>query len=161
MTEPPKSLSALVRWFAEAWAAEMPQRLHSRDMDEGGNPQWHAAFRSYLAGLDEDKEGDITRPVRTHWRQLAHSSGRGGRRARWLFVLACSGFDWLVACRRIGPIDGLGAWGDDMALDYATATLAGFYERCRSEPRKFVRAPRGALSRVGKSESQHKAEEAA
>lgn len=161
MTEPHSTLADLLRWLATAWAAEIPIRLHVHETDDGGKPQWHAAFRAFLAALDTDREGDIMRPVRAHWRALAHSSGSGGRRARWLYVLACSGWDWRLACRRIGPIEMLGPWGDDLALDYATATLTEFHRRCQSEPRKFVRAPRGALARVGKSEAQHNAEEAA
>lgn len=157
------ALQELLRWFREAWSAEMPVRLHDRGTEDDGAPHWHAAFRSYLTGNEwaTDQDGTIRRPIRAHWSQMAGSSGRGGRRARYLFVLACSDFDPLLAYRRVCPLgDGIGAWADDVALDYAEATLQRFHDRCQVEPRRFLPTPKGAMARVGKSESQHRAEEA-
>lgn len=39
------------RWLRElqlTWREELPLRLHSRDVDEGGAPAFHPSFRSYI-----------------------------------------------------------------------------------------------------------------
>jgi hypothetical protein len=40
-----------VHWlavFAEDWHSEIPRRIHSREIDDGGAPQWHAEFARWL-----------------------------------------------------------------------------------------------------------------
>lgn len=41
----------MVHWlsvFRIEWYQEVPQRLHSRDIDDGGAPQWHPEFLYWL-----------------------------------------------------------------------------------------------------------------
>jgi hypothetical protein len=45
MTE---DFAGLTDWFIERARAELPMRIHSRDTDDGGYPQWHPSFTSYI-----------------------------------------------------------------------------------------------------------------
>jgi hypothetical protein len=38
-----------VQWFLDRLQAEMPTRIHSREVDDGGSPQWATAFASWLS----------------------------------------------------------------------------------------------------------------
>jgi hypothetical protein len=159
----PRNMADLLRWFREAWTSEMPARLHDRGHEEDGSPHWHAAFRSYIAGSDwaTDQDGSVLRPVRAHFSGWAHSSGRNCLRARLLFVLACHDFDPAAAWEALrGPA--VTDWDHMHREDTTEATLRRFWRACQHEPRRFLPPrDRGALARVGKSESQHRAEEAA
>lgn len=162
MTEP-RTLSQLVGWFLAAWQAEMPVRLHDRaTIEPDGAPHWHAAFRSYLLGNEwaVDQDGTIRRPLRAHWSIWARASGRNSMRARWLFVLACKGGDVHAAWQALrGPAPS--AWERMHREDSAGYTLRRFLEVCQATlVRELPPRERGVLRRVGKSESQHRAEEA-
>jgi hypothetical protein len=39
-------------FFLDRLNAEIPQRIHSRETDDGGNPQWHRAFELWLTDGD-------------------------------------------------------------------------------------------------------------
>lgn len=56
----PRTLRALLYWAHNEYAAECSDRLHGRDLDDGGAPQWSAPFGSHLrAHVDEivDRDG--------------------------------------------------------------------------------------------------------
>ncbi len=95
MTNPPRGLRELLRWFLDAWAAEIPDRLHSAGVwrDWGpdsvggsllGSPRTHDAFRAYIEAsphqldydprIDTDERGAVyVRPVHA---ALARMVGR-------------------------------------------------------------------------------------
>lgn len=112
----PKDINALLRWYAEAWQAEVPERLHvvevwfgpqERDRSTGearwptdavggsrlGTPKHADGFRRYLENYasEVDEDGYYLRPVHA-------ALGRLGRRDPWmarcLFALAQSGYRW-------------------------------------------------------------------
>jgi len=62
------SLSSLLSWYREEVDAAIPQRIHSKDIDRGGAPEWHGAFRRYLTApaTAEDKEGALSNPL-AYW----------------------------------------------------------------------------------------------
>lgn len=161
--EQPSNLHDLVRWFREAWESEMPTRLHSRDTDAGGSPDWHGEFKAYLTAsvYAIDEEGSARRPMAVHWTRWSNSTGRDASRARFLYTLVCKGYSVPNAWQALkGTPTELGAVARD---DFAYRTLARFWEVCQTPPRVYPPRPKedrkGALSRVGKSEAQHHAEE--
>jgi hypothetical protein len=158
MTDEPANLSRLVSWFRHEWHAEMGSgRIHVRDTDEGGAPDWHQRFKDLI------NETDLHRfPMRYHLDRMSRSSTRGSRRAVFLFRLACSDFDVLSTVRATSPA-GYDEHGEEWALDYAEASLRRLYRQATdvsvNDPDSG--RPRRYLPRVGKSEAQHRAEEAA
>ena len=46
----PQSFGDLVRWFINAWRAEVPSQIHNRDTDAGGAPEFTNDFRTYIDG---------------------------------------------------------------------------------------------------------------
>ena len=152
MTGEPTHLAALVRWFMDEAAADLPVRLHSRDTAEDGDPEWHASFRAYLMAHPAavDREGDVRSPFR-FWLWVMSREGRENRvMAEWLYDLARSEGDWLASTRRITPLT---EDGEIIAKSFAVAALQRFWRRMQCEPRRMERPP--------KSEAQHAAEEAA
>lgn len=176
MTEP-KSLLHLVRWFRAEWQAEMGSgRIHVRDTDAGGDPEWHARFKAIVE--IPVKQGDPLEwvgsqaphlPMRFYLWKMAKGSERGRRRARFLFRLACTDFDWLETARRTSNLaKSMDEHGVDWAEDYAETCLRRLWamyadpERTEADqhgrpvgPRTFVQ------KRIGKSEAQSAAESAA
>ena len=52
-------LSHTSKWmsaFRAEWHEEIPLRLHSRDFDDAGNPQWHPEFAAWLQGVGRNSE---------------------------------------------------------------------------------------------------------
>lgn len=148
----PTHLAALVRWFMDEAAADIPVRLHSRDTAEDGDPEWHASFRSYLMAHPAavDREGEVRSPFR-FWLWIMRGESRQGRvGADFLFRLAYLQGDWLAAVKTLTPLT---EDGEVMARVYALSTLQAFWRRMQCEPRRMARAP--------KSEAQVAAEEAA
>lgn len=41
-----------VRQISADWSGEVPDRLHGRDLDDAGNPDFHPAFVSYVGYLE-------------------------------------------------------------------------------------------------------------
>lgn len=169
MTEP-SSLAALLKWFRTEWQAEMGSgRIHVRDTDAGGDPDWHARFRA-LVELPKVKDGDpvewtgsssTSLPLRYHLRNMARASHRGRTRAEFLFRLACLDFDVMVAARHTSPA----AWdhhGEQWALDFAENSLRRLHRRCIDPRWNDAEGPRTFVQRrIGKSEAQSAAEDAA
>ncbi len=158
VTREPHDLSSLVRWFRHEWQAEMGSgRLHVRETDGGGAPNWHARFRQLI-------EGEQLRsfPVRYHLASMSRASQRGMRRAEFCFRLACTDYDVLATVRATSPA-GYDEHGEDWALDYAEMCLRRLWRKvtdvAANDPSDG--RPRRYLPRVGKSEAQHRAEEAA
>lgn len=158
MTDEPKSLSSLISWFRHEWQAEMGTgKIHSRDTDEGGAPDWHARFKALI-----EAENLRSFPVRYHLAGMARASRRGTRRAEFIFRLACTDYDVLATVRATSPA-GFDEHGEDWALDYAEMCLRRLWRKvtdvAANDPSDG--RPRRYLPRTGKSESQHRAEEAA
>jgi len=148
----PTHLAALVRWFMEVAAEDIPCRLHSRDTDAGGTPQWHGSFRARLTAHPAavDREGHVRSPFR-FWLWVMRGESRQGRvGAEFLYRLACLEGDWLAASRTITP---LSDDGEIMARAFALVTLQAFWRRMQTAPRRPASKP--------KSDAQHAAEEAA
>jgi hypothetical protein len=174
VTDEQPSLSSLVRWFASEVGDAIPVRLHSRDTDSGGVPEFHQAFVQWLDAPDGalDREGYIKFPLR-YWISRMGDQGRAGKRARFCWLLAQCDFDW----RRAAFLNKSAA-DDDAAHDYARATLLrlrGLMYDADGTPHQPVISKRGQCAEKGcvnktshyrcrdheKSESQHRAEEAA
>ena len=172
MTEP-KSLPALTRWFREEWQAEMGSgRIHVRDTDAGGSPEFHARFLD-LINLARDPAGRLDRaeekrlksfPIRWNLRQMARASMRGRRRAMYLYRLTLTDYDPHETARRTTRLAvAMDEHGRDWIEDYATLTLQKLWDRCQDprthdtdgKPRTFVQR------RISKSEAQSAAEAAA
>jgi hypothetical protein len=133
-------------------ADDIPARIHSRDIDAGGAPQWHGAFRAWLTAPPSavDREGHVRSPFR-FWLWVMAGEGRSGRvRAEFLHRLAMFDGDWLAAIRVVTPVTDD---GEVMARDFAVVSLQRFWRNMQTEPRRMEGGP--------KSESQHRAEEAA
>lgn len=50
---PPDVLNETFKTMTELagyWNQELPLRIHSRDLDDGGTPQWHQDFARWLSG---------------------------------------------------------------------------------------------------------------
>lgn len=150
MSGEPTHLAALIRWFREASSDDIPARIHCRDIDGGGAPQWHASFRAWLTAHPSavDREGYTRSPFR-HWLWVMRGAGRSGRvRATFLHRLAVYDGDWLNAVRSMPPDD-----LEVMLRDFVVESLRQHWRMMQSEPRRHVSGP--------KSEAQHAAEEAA
>ena len=163
MTGEPSTLSALLHWYRAEVGDDIPIRIVTRAIDEGGAPQWHGAFRAWLTAPpdQEDKEGNVISPLR-YWLHQMGTTGRAGRRARFLFILASIDFDWNMAARIHGIYD------SDAAHDYTRATLGRLWRLMYSvgkgadgQPMVFVNEPRREVAFTEKSESQVRAEDAA
>ena len=107
------SLSALLSWYREEVDAAIPQRIHSKDIDRGGAPEWHGAFRRYLTApaTAEDKEGALSNPL-AYWVWTMPK-----RRRLYLERLAYMDFDWRWTAQLHGVLD------QDAAYDYTIETL--------------------------------------
>jgi hypothetical protein len=166
----PRGLHGLLRWYRHEWHAEMGSgRIHVRDTDEGGDLEWHQLFAQIVelpGGTTPDGEPDTTGssstslPLRYHLHNMARNSARGRRRAEYLFSLACHDFDVRragLACSAVAGHDD----AEDWLLDYAEMSLGRLYRATRDPAHVDGDGrPRRYLPRVGKSESQHRAEEA-
>jgi hypothetical protein len=147
----PTHLAALVRWFMDAARDDIPIRIHSRDTAEDGDPQWHPSFQTWLLAhpAATDREGHVKSPFR-FWMWVMSREGRDNRvMAEWLYEVACAEGDWLGCCRRMTPLTDD---GEVMARAFAVTALQRFWRYMQRDP--YPNAPR-------KSESQHRAEEAA
>jgi len=54
------ALLAYQRWLrdlAYAWREETPLRIHSREYDWGGAPEWHPEFARWIERLDVERPG--------------------------------------------------------------------------------------------------------
>ena len=162
MKSEPGSLSALLRWFRHEWTAEMGAgRIHVRDTDEGGDPDWHGLFARIVERTAEERTGSSSPglPIRFHLRGMARGSHRGRARAEFLFRLACHDFDVMATARETSPA-AYDCHGEQWALDFAEASLRRLHRRCfdvrwndqDNKPRRYL--PR-------KSEAQSIAEAAA
>jgi len=146
----PSHLSALIRWYLSEVAAEAPQRLHQRGLNEMGAPEWHGSFRAWLLAraFVTDVHGDLRYPC-AFWLRLWAGEGRESRiGAEYLFRLACLDGDWLAAARTITPLT---EDGEIMARVYTVTVLQRFWRQMQTLPHKFVPGPR--------SEAQVTAEE--
>jgi hypothetical protein len=55
----PEVLDHTSKWmvaFREQWHEETPLKLHSREFDGAGNPQWHPEFAAWLQGVGKNSE---------------------------------------------------------------------------------------------------------
>ena len=43
--------------YAREYHGEVPVRLHTRELDRGGAPNWHAGFSAWLAGVRPHMDG--------------------------------------------------------------------------------------------------------
>ena len=174
MTDDPPSLTTLLTWFRGEVSDAIPLRLVTRDLDSGGAPELHAAFLAWLDAPDTklDREGYVKFPLR-YWIWRLGENGRGGKRARFCWVLTQCAYDW----RRAAFLN-LGIRDGDAAHDYARATLLrlrGLMYDAAGNPNQPVISQRGECAEKGcvnktthyrcrdheKRESQLRAEEAA
>ena len=112
MSDEPRRINALIAWYRREVDDSIPGRIHSRDIDGGGAPEWHGRFRAWLTAhpAAEDRDGNLIDPLRFWlWRM--------GRRGAFLYTLACVDFDWHVAARHWHVFD------DDAAHDYTRESL--------------------------------------
>ena len=159
MTEP-RDLPRLLHWFRSEWQAEMGSgRIHVRDTDAGGAPDWHRRFLN-LFEID-DKDVMKSYPMRWHLGGMARGSQRGARRAEFLFRMACLDFDWYAAARQTSRLAAaMDEHGKDWAEAYAEQCLRMLYRR-RTDPEKndMDGHPRTFVQRrIPKSEAQAAAE---
>lgn len=56
----PRTLRQYVHELRKAYADEVPGRIHSRDTDAGGAPEWTPAFTHYLDGKPSATDPDET-----------------------------------------------------------------------------------------------------
>jgi hypothetical protein len=148
----PTHLAALVRWYLSEVAAEGPQRIHQRSLNEMGAPEWHGSFRAWLLAraFVTDEHGEVRFPV-AFWLRIWAGEGRESRvGADFLYRLGCLDGDWLAAVRTFTPLT---EDGEVMARIFATSVLQRFWRQMQTVPHKFVKPPR--------SEAQQNAEEAA
>ena len=91
----PTSLQSYLRWFREEVEDAVPARIHSKDIDDGGSPQWHGAFRAWLTAhpAAEDREGNLLSPLR-YWMWRLRDP-----RYAFLLRLIATEFDWRWAGR--------------------------------------------------------------
>ena len=60
----PAQLAHTRHWlgfFQDVWQAGAPTRLHTRELDDDGNPQWHPEFAHWLDGTSGRSEGSEDR----------------------------------------------------------------------------------------------------
>jgi hypothetical protein len=132
----PKSLPELLRWYSEAWDAEIPDRPHKVEVwrDYGaeaqggshlGSPAWTDPMRRYLENYDSevDADGYYVRPVHA---ALSRISRRGPLMARSLFAVAQSGYDWRGVADR-------GHWPVEMFQVYITEALRRLWMEYREQ----------------------------
>jgi hypothetical protein len=86
--------------FREAWQEGMPMELHESAAhvepdDALGDPAMTERFRRFLLG-------GLNTPIRRALRWMANGNTRDRAEARFLFVLACHGFDIRAAAYAIG-----------------------------------------------------------
>jgi len=146
----PTHLAALVRWFMDAAADDIPIRLHSRDTADDGDPEWHPRFRAYLMAHPAavDREGHVRSPFR-FWLWVMRGESRQGRvGADFLYRLAVLEGDWLSAARTITP---LSRDGEIIARAFAVATLQAFWRRMQTEPRRHVSGPKSEAQAVAET----------
>jgi len=131
----PSSLSALLAWYRAEVGATIPQRIHSRETAEDGDPEWHNAFRRWLTAHPsaEDRDGQLVSPLRFWLWRL------GGSRAAYLRLLAYVDCD----VTRAANLHGIAS--ADVAHDYTRECLRRLYRLMYAEsgvpnePRRDVR----------------------
>jgi hypothetical protein len=152
-------------WYRAEWQGEMGTgRTTIALIDEGGGPEWHERFRALIvnARTDSDATSASSFPMRYYLQRLYRGRGtHNKRRATYLFRLACMGFDVAATARATSPA-GWYEHGEAWAHDYTEMCLRRLY-RIAHDPELSDNdgMPRKFLPRVGKSEAQHRAEEAA
>lgn len=122
----PKTLPALLHWYATGWDEEVPTALHKSEVwrDHGpdaqggsrlGTPAHTDSFRRYLEGMSSemDADGYYSRPMHAALSRLHRSHPLT---ARALFAVAQSGYDWRGVAER-------GHWAEEMFRVYVTAAL--------------------------------------
>lgn len=122
----PRGLAALLAWFREAWEADYPSdpAIHSRgvwhDREASstlGSPALAPGFADYLMGSPrattydprEDlwtKGAQYRRPTHAVLARMAGADPEsdGAYAARWLFRVACFGFDPRAAAAGVMPV---------------------------------------------------------
>ncbi len=145
---PPRGLSGHLAWFREAWEADYPADpaihgtgvWHDREASSAlGSPALAPGFADYLMGsaraTDHDPREDLwtagARYRRPTHALLARMAGHdpdsdGSFAARWLFRLACMGFDILAAADGVMP--------PQVARTYTEGVLAIAWRRWRPSP---------------------------
>lgn len=98
-----RSLELELAWFKGEWQAGIPSKLHNLSLvDDGdhlGGPAWTDRFRDYVASgvlWVDDEPLRLENPsgrVRNELASMAGGSILEQRAARFLFALACLGFD--------------------------------------------------------------------
>ena len=154
MNDEPKRLDDLIVFYRDVVGDSIPGRLHNRDTDDGGNPQWHGAFRAYLTAHPRttDREGYVRDPLAFWLWTLQRGGPKNRRRALFLYRLARLDFDWLEA---VHARRSMSQWREDMAEDYAEASLRVLWRKMQEEPVLYVKPP------IDKSDAQRDAEAAA
>ena len=132
----PKTLGALLTWYAREWDGEVPTRLHTVEVWNGrqerrdGQPVWpsvlvggsalgahaHAdGFRRYLENYasELDEDGYFVRPMHAALHRLGT---RDFWMARNLFAIAQAGYDWKGVADR-------GHWVHEMYAVYIAEAL--------------------------------------
>lgn len=120
---PPRGLANLLAWFRAEWEAEIPDAIHMRgvwhDREASsalGAPALAPSFSDYLMGsprrTDHDPREDTwtdgavyVRPMHALLARMAGSDpdSEGAYAARWLFRLACMGWDVERASHDVMP----------------------------------------------------------
>lgn len=149
----PKHLAGLIRWFMDEAEHDTPGRLHSREIADDGDFEWHASFRAYLMAHPgaTDREGEVRSPFR-FWLWVMQGEGLENRvMAEFLYRLARCDGDYIDAVRVVQPLT---EDGEVIARSFALVALQRFWRRMQTTPRRAVRPKE-------KSEAQHAAEEGA
>ena len=149
----PRHLAGLIGWFMGEVADDIPVRLHSRDTADDGDPEWHPAFRRYIAGHPGayDRDGEVHSPLRFWLWVMQGESWENRVMAEFLYRLARYEGDYLEAVRVVQPLT---EDGEILARSFARDALRRFWRRMQTTPRRGVRVR-------DKSEAQHAAEEGA
>jgi hypothetical protein len=148
------TLPELLTWYRSEWNAETPGRIHVRLTDAGGTPEWHERFRSLING---DLRGF---PLRYQLRSMARRGSRSQARARFLYVLACQGFDVKRTASALAP--GNDHYARAWAASYATFALRQLYDMAHDPERTHEDGTARTFveKRISKSEAQAAAEAA-
>lgn len=141
----PDTLPGYLRWYAEAWDAEVPTKLHKvevwassgeivsgdgvKTIDPGGSKlgakAWGNQFRRYMENVDSecDADGFYIRPMHA---ALSRMERRWPLTARSLFAVAQSGYDWRGVAER-------GHWAEEMFYRFLMDAFAALWKEYRDE----------------------------
>lgn len=167
LSSPHSSLREALAWFEDEWTATFPMALHEPFSVEPGDvlgaTAWTERWKRWVKAHDLNRDADDPRPydaLRRAHTSLTMSTSLWDRcAAAFLFRLACCAFDPLAAGRNMPdvlPVPYTAGY-TEKAIDRLREVVARERTRQPSEARRPEWMDR---LDIGKSEAQHKAEEA-